>query len=268
MLSSELDVFLEKTKKLENLLEYFSSLKMDDKLKPVCTDFYLKNIISNNYTHFETYLRGCLQFIVEQLNSLGEVNGDVLSKDLHLDIIKKCMEQLPKEIKDDKILRPDKVSFITRIQRMTVDNIYKIELNEHSFVQLPHSAATLEKILCKYFNRQSILQSIFLPKEYPTIQGMELVEEETAFTFLNQYVERLRHPIVHQGICVYLSSDTTLEVNDDYVRMILQKFTFMARELNKVFIAYSKVLSETTFTLEGNKKELATVRTIVTEEKG
>ena len=123
-MSNRLSIFIKRTHELLDLLDYFSDKKkVPKKIDAIYSDFYLKNIISNNYTNFENYLRDSLTFIVDYLYSMGEVSSSILSQELCQEIIKKYIKKLPNEnnikklYKDGTSLIVNKLDIILKIGR-------------------------------------------------------------------------------------------------------------------------------------------------------
>lgn len=257
-MDKELYTYLQKTEKLIKLLKYFSKQTYSKELKADCSDFYLKNIISNNYTNFENYLRDSLISITQKMSDLGECSGDILSTELKLDIIKKCMSNLPKEVRGEKIFQKEKV--VLRLSKMLHQNIYTIDMREHTFKQLPHSITEIEKLLCQYFDQPSILDRIIVSKEKSDISRVFLQNDETSFTFLNHYAEKLRHPIVHQGITVYQNEEMDFVVDDHYVMETLENFCEIAKQLHLIFEMQYEYLENIQ-----NVKQSIEIKPIVTE---
>ncbi len=234
-MNKALELFIKKTDNLIKLLNYLSTVKtVPSEIKILYSDFYLKNIIINNYTNFENYLRDCLTCIAEKLNSIEVLDSSLISKKLQLDIMKKNMEKLPKDA--NKIYTDAQKKIVYNINRMLNDDKYYFDLSAHSFKQLTHSVSELEELLCKYFNRDKILYDIMIKKTSEVIPNIEIEEEESAFAFLNRYAEKLRHPIVHEGITIYMNQD--FDINDEYVINQLSNYKTIANELNNVFSKY------------------------------
>ncbi len=259
----ELQKFLKKTDELEALLDFFHQEKHTvSSLEASYHDFYLKNIISNNYTNFETYLRNCLLEIVEELSTLMECREELISKDLQLDIIQKTINKLPvKTVTEKNHRKKDRIfqkkEEIQRLYNMIIKGIYVVDSTEHSFRQLPHSLPELEALLCMYFHQEKILHNILIKQKKNDISGLELEEEESAFAYLNRNAEKLRHPIVHEGLIVYQSTDLDLSIDYVYLKTMLDEFRFIATELNVIFVQYSEVIMEASSKKNWKEKEIS-----------
>lgn len=250
-MNNEFDIFISKTNDLLELLVFFSNgVKAPKELENSYSDFYLKHMISNNYTNFENYIRNCLSIISNKLSECKMLEKDMISEELRHDIIERCLSRFPTTIKDSRIYNNDKKQAALYLNNMLNNELYIFKLEEHSFVQLPHSVAELEKILCKYFNKQKVLHDIDLTVYEYSMTELELISKETAFVFLNRYVEKLRHPIIHQGINLYMNENIKIEVNVEYVIIALNNFCFIASALNEIFSNYYQKLTDYQITLE------------------
>ncbi len=242
-MSNRLSIFIKRTHELLDLLDYFSDKKkVPKKIDAIYSDFYLKNIISNNYTNFENYLRDSLTFIVDYLYSMGEVSSSILSQELCQEIIKKYIKKLPNENNIKKLYKDGTSLIVNKLDIILNHDKFIVDPNDHSFSKLPHEVKEIEKKLCKYLNKEKVLYSITIKKSTQIVSGLEIEEEESAFTFLDDYAKYLRHPVIHQGITLYMNQDINFNINDQFVRMALFNYELIAKELDKFFEEYYEYL--------------------------
>ena len=108
-----------------------------------------------------------------------------------------------------------------------------------------------------YFHQEKILHNILIKQKKNDISGLELEEEESAFAYLNRNAEKLRHPIVHEGLIVYQSTDLDLSIDYVYLKTMLDEFRFIATELNDIFVQYSEVIMEASSKKNWKEKEIS-----------
>lgn len=237
---NRLDEFVERTNDLIKLHEYFwKNDNVPQYLKIVYSDFYLKNIISNAYTNFEMYIRNSLTDIVQIMSNMEYLDSNLISQELKFDLIKKCLGKLPTN-NINLITKPDKVKCVCRLSEILNEQKISIIQSEHLFDQLPHSVSELEKLMCKYLNQERILYDINVRQRTELVEGLEIDADETAFAFLNRIVSELRHPIVHEGVTVYMNEE--YNVNDDYINLILENYIAISSKIESLIVQYKIAL--------------------------
>lgn len=252
-MNKNFELFKQKTERLLLLLDFFYyQNEIPETIQFDYRDFYLKNIISNNYTNFENYLRDSFSSIVEKISTISNLNSSILSDDLRVDIIRKCLSQFPSTV-DSRILNGRKKDLSKRLFQMLNEDMYLIHPEEHSFHKLPHSTADIEKLLCKYLNQKSVLYQISFDNSTTSMNGLELINDITAYAYLNQYIGDLRHPIVHEGIIVYMNQE--LSVDYYYVKDALGKFLYITEQLTLKFEDYYQQILLYSSESEQNQEE-------------
>lgn len=246
--------FQKKTQSLLELLEFFHHIQaVPQSIQFDYQDFYLKNIISNNYTNFENFLRDSLSFIVHSLSKVSTLNSTILSNELRYDLIKKCLNQFPKNV-DERIFKDTKKKLANQFCAMLNEDIFQILPNDHSFTKLPHSIMDIENMLRKYLNLPCVLPNIKV--QVPSSSFLnDSIQDTDAFSFLNEYIGDLRHPIVHQGLVVYMNQD--INIDYEYVKKTLEVFLIIMKNLSLQFEAYYvKIKDFSKVTNEAIKEEL------------
>jgi len=244
--------FQKKTKSLLHLLDFFHNLETVPQLIQFdYQDFYLKNIISNNYTNFENYLRESLSFIVSSLSNVIPLKSTILSEELRYDLVKKCMNKFPKNI-DERMFRDSKKDLASQLYDMLNQDIFKIFPIDHSFTKLPHSTNEIEHLLRKYINQKCVLPKIKVQVLSSSILD-DSIQETDAFSFLNNYIGDLRHPIVHQGLVVYMNQD--MKIDYTYVKHSLEVFLIIVEKLSLEFEKYYQKIIEFDYNICEEKEE-------------
>lgn len=199
--------------------------------------FVLKSILSNIYTKFEVFVRDTLINLCDTIKEYEYIDGRLLSDSLKSKYLKDTVSRVKNgnninESNYEQALNIEEIKMLYFAQR----GLYRIKQCEIDFTQLPHSMGELNKLFGMYLNENNMLYNLYLDDNTSEdLSGVETHKTISAYAFLNRFIEKVRHPIVHRD--EYLENLTT-----EYVIRSINNFLTIVSEISDKSKNYLKFI--------------------------